>query len=196
MSSNAKVQLTSTSGAAVYADSSPAPIADLNGRDGWLFKKTSGAEKFNYYIWSQGSHALRLGDLHSVFMVGAVDTYTNVASVPFIVIYTKMTGSGDAGAWYHSRISYSIESSEVINLGEMVHFYSHHRSTITHNGYRQVPLDVEIKTGEALPTEEILYITLHSDSGSANDTSILIANCGYVSNHLNPQYLNLELNSN
>jgi|TARA_R110002033_G_scaffold164073_1_gene201314 hypothetical protein len=195
MSYNAKVQLTSTSGTAVIADSSPAPIPDLNGRDGWLYQKSSGAEKFNYYIWGQGSHALRLGDLNNVYMVGAVDTYTNVASVPFIVIYTKMTGSGDAGAWYHSRISYSIDSSQVINLGEIVQFYSHNRSTSSINGYRQVPLNVEIKTGEALPTEEILYITLHSDSGGANDTSILISKCGYVSNHLNPQYLNLELSS-
>ena len=76
MSYNAKVQLTSTSGTAVIADSSPAPIPDLNGRDGWLYQKSSGAEKFNYYIWGQGSHALRLGDLNNVYMVGAVDTYT------------------------------------------------------------------------------------------------------------------------
>lgn len=195
MAYNAKVQLSSSSGIAVYADSSPAPIPDLNGRDGWLYQKTSGAEKFNYYIWSQGSHALTLENLDTIYMVGAVDTYTSVASVPFIVVYTKMTGSGDAGAWYHSRISYSIDSNQVINLGEIVQFYTHHKKPSTINGYRQVPLHNEIKTGDALPSEEVLYITLHSDSGGADNTSILISHAGYVSNHLNPQYLNLELSS-
>lgn len=195
MSYNAKVKLTSTEGAIVYADTLPIPTADRNGRDGWLFTKTTGVEKFNYYIWSQGSRAMRLKDLKSVYMVGSVDTYTDIKSIPFIVVYTKPTGSGDAASWYHSKIAHVIADTETINLGEIVYFHTH--SILSPSGtYRHVALNVEIKTGEALPDEEILYITIHSDSGAANNTAILISQCGYRTNHkVDPQYLDLQLNS-
>ena len=48
---NNKINASSAEGVAVYADSSPAPTGDPNGRKGWYFKKTSGAEKFNYYLY-------------------------------------------------------------------------------------------------------------------------------------------------
>tara|TARA_R110002073_G_scaffold122086_2_gene265077 strand:+ start:30 stop:620 length:591 start_codon:yes stop_codon:yes gene_type:complete len=196
MSYNAKVQLTSNEGMAIYADSSPAPMPDLNGRDGWLFKKTSGAEKFNYYYWAEGSRALTLADIQSHYIVASVDTYTNIQSVPFIVIYTKPTGVGDAGAFYHSKIAYTISRSEIVNLGEIVQYYTHLSRPFTINGYRQVPLSIEIKTGDALPTEEILYMTIHSDSAAADNCSILVSRAGYITRHTTPQFLNLELNSN
>tara|TARA_R110000764_G_scaffold34621_3_gene77251 strand:+ start:176 stop:775 length:600 start_codon:yes stop_codon:yes gene_type:complete len=195
--SNSQVKLTSASGVAIYADSLPAPTADLNGRDGWLYTKTSGAEKFNYYIWSQGSKPLRLRELRSVSMVASVDTYTDVASVPFVVIYTKPTGVGDEQPWYHSKISHSFHNqSSVIMLGERVQFYTHQILPSESYGVRRISLPVEIKSGDALPDEEILYITVQSDSAGANNTQILISDCGIETNHQERIQIRLKLDGN
>lgn len=192
---NSKVKVTSASGVAIFADSSPAPEADLNGRAGWLYTKGTGAEKFNYYVWSQGSRPITLGEIKSLSMVGSVDTYTNGASVPFIVVYTKATGVGDAGVWYHSRISYSIDATQVIMLGEKVQFYHSHSHPGINYGVRQIPLNTIITDGDAVSTEEILYITLHSDSGGADNTQILISNFGFETTVKNIE-INLELDGN
>lgn len=195
--SNAEIKRSSTEGTAVIADSSPAPTADTNGRDGWLYKKSSGAEKFNYYLWAQGSKPLRLRDLRSVYMVASVDTYTNVTSVPFVVIYTKPTGVGDAAVWYHSKIAYTIHQQTThIMLGEKVQFYTHQIIPTDNYGYRQISLPIEIKTGDALPDEEILYITLHSDSSAPNNTTILVSDFGLETNHTERISLKMKLNGN
>lgn len=194
---NSQVKLTSNAGIAVYADTLPVPTADLNGRDGWLYKKTAGAEKFNYYVWSQGSKPLRLRDLRSVYMIASVDTYTDAASVPFVVIYTKPTGVGDQQPWYHSKITHSFHSqSSEIMLGERVQFYTHELLPSDDYGVRRISLPIETKTGEALPSEEILYITLHSDSGSAANTQILISDCGIETNHQQRIQIRLKMNGN
>ncbi len=195
--SNAEIKRTSTEGTMVIAGSLPVPTADNNGRDGWLFTKTAGAEKFNYYLWSQGSKPLRLRDLRSVYMVASVDTYTNVTSVPFVVVYTKPTGVGDAGAFYHSRISYTIhDQSTNIILGEKVQFYTHQILPTDNYGYRQISLPIEITDGDALPAEEILYITLHSDSSAPNNTQILVSDFGFETNHTERINLRMKLNGN
>ena len=193
---NSKIKLSSSSGVAVYADSSPAPTADLNGREGWLFTKTTGAEKFNYYLWAQGSRALRLRDLRNIFMVASVDTYTSISSVPYIVIYTKPTGVGDAGAFYHSKITHTIDSSQTVMLGEKVQYYTHQQHPDVDYGYRNVSLPIETKTGDALPDEEILYITVHSDSGSADNTQILISDFGFETNHFERITMKVKLDGN
>ena len=190
---NSKVKRSSTAGTAVIADTAPAPTADNNGREGWLYTKTAGAEKFNYYLWSQGSHAITLGRLHTIYMVASIDTYTNTSSVPFIVVYTKPTGVGDQAVWYHSKIIYAIDTSQIIMLGEKIQLYTHRLPPNAFFGCRQVPLNVEIKEGDALSTEEILYITLHSDSAGANNTQILVSDFGFETNHQNKIEIKLKL---
>ena len=184
---NSKVKRSSTEGTAIIAGTLPAPTADNNGREGWLYTKTTGAEKFNYYLWSQGSHAITLGRLHTIYMVASIDTYTN------IVVYTKPTGVGDAQPWYHSKIVHAIDSSQIIMLGEKIQLYSHTLPPNAYYGYRQVPLNIVIKDGDALNTEEILYITLHSDSAGANNTQILISDFGFETNHQNKIDIRLKL---
>ena len=194
---NCEVKRTSAEGTLIIAGSIPPPTADLNGREGWLYTKTAGAEKFNYYLWSQGSRALRLRDLSSVYMIASIDTYTNVSSVPFIVIYTKPTGIGDQEPWYHSKIAYTINiNSTIIMLGEKVQFYTHQVLPLDNQGYRRIPLPIEIKSGDALPDEEILYITIHSDSAAANNTQILISDFGFETNHQDKIQIRLKMNGN
>ena len=167
---NNNILLTSPPNA-VYADSMPVPTADINNRPGWLFKKTAGAEKFNYY--SQGSHPITLGDIKSLSSNLVIDTWTNGQSAPFFVVYTKPTGVGDAGAWYHSKRAYALEASKKILLGESINLYAIADPVYTYNCDRHVKLGAIVDTGTPLDSEEILTITLQSDSSSAINTQIL-----------------------
>lgn len=177
---NGFVKLTG-SGPSVYADSSPAPTADLDDREGWLYSKSSGAEKFNYYIYGEGSHPITLGNLKSVFFSASVDNYINGASVPFVVIYTKMTGSGDSGSFYHSRVSYSLVPNHKnnIQIGELCLFKCINNPVNIHSTYRNIHLSDKIVTGDGASSEEILFISIHSDSSAADTTKILVQDAGF-----------------
>lgn len=193
-SHNGFVKLTGPSGPSVYADTLPVPTADNNSRDGWLYSKSSGTEKFNYYIYGQGSHPITLSQLHNVFFSGAVDNYINGASVPFVVVYTKPTGAGDAGAWYHSKVAYALGNNHLnnIQLGELCFFTCINQPKNIPNNYRNINLSNKIVTGDALGTEEILTISIQSDSGAANTTQILIQDAGFQT-HDNRVSRNIKL---
>lgn len=183
---NNKINAGSAEGMAVYAGSSPAPTADPNGRKGWYFKKTGGAEKFNYYLYAQGNRALKLKDIKEYYFVGSIDTWTNGSSSPFIVIYTKPLGDGnDAPAgWYRTKIVYMINSnSELVQLGVRTQF-STLKATNTKYPYSQTHLSLTDIVGLNNPDEEILTMSVHSDSAGADNTTILISHFGYcLHNH-------------
>ena len=175
------VKLGSPASNLVFADSKP-PIADEDGRDGWLFKKTaSDTAKFNYYLYSQGSHAFTLGQIDMIFMTGSVDVWDNISSCPFIIVYTKPTGVGDHEVWYHSKVLYTLDATKKINLGETVNFYAITNPNLN-NGFRDIKLETKTTSGDGLDAEEILYITVHSDSSSLINTKILLSNIGYSLN--------------
>ena len=179
------ILLTSPSGVGFYADTMPIPTTDTNNSPGWLFTKTAGTEKFNYYCYSQGSKPITLGHLRSVHFSGAVDNYVSNASVPFFVVYTKPTGVGDAGLWYHSKVAYAISNVADIQLGELCYFYGGEKPTDITSSYRHIFLNNIIIEGDALPAEEILYMSVHSDSGAADTTKILISDMGFETNNGN-----------
>jgi hypothetical protein len=189
---NNNILLTSESGIGVYADSSPVPTADINNRQGWLFKKTvAGTGKFNYYYYSQGSHAITLGDIKSLISNLTIDHWTDIQSAPFFVVYTKPTGVGDAGAWYHSRRAYSLEATNKILLGESINMYAISEPNYTYNDQRLVKCGGIVTTGTALDSEEILTISLHSDSGAAVNTQILVRSLGVELTDGTHTYFNL-----
>jgi hypothetical protein len=182
---NDKVKLSSTGGLAVQADSSPSPTVDADDREGWLFKKVaSDASKFNYYIYGSvgSSHPFTFADLKSVHMCCSVDSWANSASVPIINVYSKPTGSGDSGAFYHSRKDYSIKSTHKIIAGEHINLYVGDRPELS-NDNRSIPLETLTSNGTCSGTEEILYIVVGSDSGSLINTQILMTEAGYNLNN-------------
>ncbi len=182
---NDKVKIDSAGGIAVQADST-SPIVDEDNRDGWLFKKeASDTSKFNYYIYGSvgSSHPYTFSDLKSVYMCCSVDSWENSASVPIINVYSKPTGSGDAGSFYHSRKDYAINmSNQKINAGEHINLYIGDRPELK-NDNRNIPLESIISNGDCLGTEEILYIVVGSDSGSLINTKILVSEAGYNLNN-------------
>lgn len=155
-----------------------APIADPDERPGWLFiKAIADTAKFNYFFYGEGNTAITLDDLTSIYSNVTIDNYQGPNSLPFFVVYTKLTGVGDAGAWYHSKILYTLTTNEKILLGEPIQLYSGSKpNNNTH--IRQVECNVKTVTGDGAGDEEIYTITIHSDSGSPAATQILVSSVG------------------
>ena len=176
---NGRVVIGTASGLSV-AGGEQAPTTDPDGRNGWLFiKALAGTAKFNYFYYGQGNKAITLGELTGLHANITVDNYQSTSSIPFFVVYTKPTGVGDAGVWYHSKIAYTIDATETIMLGEDIEMYSLGKTTINHKHKRMVSFNTTIVTGDALLTEEILTISIHSDSSAPASTQILVTNVGY-----------------
>lgn len=174
-----KVSLSSTGALSVYADTMPAPIADDNGRKGWLWEKAGGVEKLNYYFYGEGRFPVTLAELENVYCIASVDTYTNSSSVPFFVIYTKMQGDGqDGGSWYRSKISYSIATNAQITLGMRTQF-SIHSNPLPSYPLEHVVCNRTTVVGPNDPSEEILTLSVHTASDAPVGTKVLISYVGY-----------------
>ena len=176
---NRKVKLTSPSGVALYADSSPAPTLDLDDRAGWLWTKVvADTTKFNYYFYGQGNTAFKVSDIESLNAVISIDTHPSIVSVPFFIVYTKPTGVGDYAAWYHSKFIYTMDAGQIIDLGEKISMWSGNKGA-NNNDYRSVGFNTILTNGDANTNEEILFISIQSDSASLITTKILIESLGY-----------------
>jgi hypothetical protein len=179
---NDKVKLSSVGGMAVIADSSPSPAKDLDDRAGWVWEKLySDTTKFNYYMYGAtgSSHPWTLGDFKSGHMSCSIDKWDNISSCPHVVVYTAITGNGDAGSWYHSRRSYALNTSNhKIVVGEHINLYCKDKPDFK-NDNRSIPLESITDTGDCLDTEVIAAISVHSDSAALINTKILVSEMGY-----------------
>ena len=179
---NDKVKIDSAGGGAVQSDSSPLPTADADDREGWLFKKPAGdTSKFNYYIYGAtgSSHQFKFKDVKGLHMCCSIDKWDNTASIPFMHVYSKATGVGDAGAFYHSKKDFAINmTKEKILVGEHITLYNGLKPELA-NKNRLISLDNVILHGECNDDEEILFIVVASDSGSLIHTQILMTEAGY-----------------
>ena len=168
-----KVKIGTSQGLSVSADSSPAPFADPDDRAGWLFQKTfPGSDKFNYYFYGEGSQPFTVSQLNAMSAVIRIDNYQGISSVPFFAVYTKPTGVGDAGAWYHSRRTYMMDLPRTVLLGERVCAWS--LKEPESNGIRKISFQRASTVGDYAPSEEILTISIGSDSNAPQNTQILV----------------------
>lgn len=174
---NFQVKLGSAGATALKADTIPEPVADPNGRPGWSYTKVASGEggggvgandKFNYYFYSGLYETMKLKDVLSMSFLGSIDNWTGVANqAPFFMIYTKMTGSNDAGSWYHSKHAYVLNTAtNLIRTGEKCQFYCLSKPVHKHADARLVEFRTRIDTGTYDPEGEVLAMTLHSDSAA------------------------------
>ena len=166
---NFQFKLGSASATAIQADSMPSAMADANGRPGWSYTKVSGAEKFNYYFYSGTYEQMKMKHVKSMFYCGSIDAWTGQGNeAPFFILYTKMKGDGtDAGAFYHSKHAFVLHSaSQLIRAGEKCLFYCLEPPKEQFDGVRKVPFRHRIDTGNYDPENEVLFMTLQSDSGA------------------------------
>tara|TARA_R110000787_G_scaffold145653_1_gene259471 strand:- start:1323 stop:1937 length:615 start_codon:yes stop_codon:yes gene_type:complete len=174
---NFQAKLGSMGSASIIADSSPQPMPDENGRPGWSYTKMMGAEKFNYYFYSGAYENTKLRDIKGVWFVGAVDHWTNKASeLPWFVVYTKPTGVDDA-SWYHSAVRHQISKhGNIIRAGERCLWKVGFPDVIV-EGARVLKMDTTNVVGDYNEDDEILAISLHSNSG-ATAMSCYVENMG------------------
>jgi hypothetical protein len=174
--SNYSAKLGSIGSMAIVADSNPQPMPDENGRIGWSWTKMSaGSEKFNYYYYAGTHESVKVKDVTSLYFCGSIDKWTDATSeAPFFVIYTKMKGDGsDAGTWYHSRHAFVLhKGSQLIRAGEKCLFYCLGEPIDDLGGARKIPFKTRVDTGGYDIEDELLFVTLQSDSGADAGASV------------------------
>ena len=164
----AQVLLTSAGGTAVKADTDLIVQEDPEHRMGWNLTNSVAGTKFNLYYFNGTQEIITLNQIQSVYFKGFVNVNSEASSIPFIHIYTKPTGSGDAGPWYHSKIDYLYNSDSIIGIGEECLFYGEGEPKTKFTN-RHISLNNKVVTGDGEPSEEILYIAVSSDSGATQD---------------------------
>lgn len=128
--------------ASVYADGSPpVPIPSIRyGYQGWYYTNsdawvnTSPAvrNKINWYLLPNNSGAT-VGNLRYIRFNLRV---FNATSIPYLMVYTQATGSGDAGGWYKSKRTYVTNSGGTLTNNTNYSFY------MNWNGYSIAPFTV------------------------------------------------------
>lgn len=164
----------------VYADASPpVPIPLLRyGYQGWYYTNSdawvnpapSVRNKINWYLLPNSATAT-VGDLRYVRL--NLHLFSRV-STPFLTVYTKATGTGDAGGWYKSKRTYVVANAAVNNNTNYCFYinwngYSVAPFTVAHNN---VALSLTTVGGGgavgAFDSSEVLFAySIGTDSGSA-----------------------------
>tara|TARA_R110000803_G_scaffold124302_1_gene192103 strand:+ start:12001 stop:13005 length:1005 start_codon:yes stop_codon:yes gene_type:complete len=180
-SSKGKTQILLANSAMIWADSTPAPTIDSNHRKGWYYTNTSTNDKTNIYFFDGVQETIRVQDLNSIWAKVSIDNFNSLQHLPHFVVYTKPTGDGDAGPWFHSKFTYTFDSDVIIGIGEEVIIHSLNNPNVSFD-CRLISMPNVVIVGDGLPEEEILYITIHTDSGAtAGEVKILFSNLGFQS---------------
>jgi hypothetical protein len=201
MEPNFEYRLGSTGAMAIQADSQPIAMSDENGRSGWSYTKISGAEKFNWYIYSGAHENMTVGDVDSLYFVGSIDAWSDATSeLPFWNVYTKMKMDGsDAGSWYGSRITYTLhKDSQLVRSNEKCIFYALDQPDDTFSGMRKIPMMSRIVTGVYNPEDEILTVSLGSDSGATQCSvyaETIGMDCSSFGRRVGKNYIKMKLSS-
>lgn len=176
---SAQALLGSAGATTILGDSTITPTADPENRDGWNFVNSVASTKFNLYYFNGTQEIITLADISSVFAKVYINNFADLSGAPFFHIYTKPTGSGDAGAFYHSRIDYEIDSSVIVGIGEQVILWGENKPNTPCNN-RLIQLKNKTVNGDGAGTEEVLYITLSSNSGATiNTKNITVTSMGF-----------------
>ena len=194
MNFTGKIYSDSSGGLAVRADSSLTASIDPDNRSGWLFEKSvANTNKFNLYYWGQGNRPKTPAHIRSLKAIVSIDNYQSVQSLPFFVVYTKPKGDGsDDQPWYNAKRAFTLTTSEDIEVGQKIEMYAKH--VPKDKGVRQVQFNNTVDSGTFNESDEILYITIQSDSAAPANTKILIEALGIdfrVDGNNNDIYLEL-----
>lgn len=158
---NGSVLLGTAYATALQADSVPLAVADPQGRPGWYYTNTALGNKMNWYFYDGTSNNLTYSELNQLTCVMTCDgaAPSGVINVPFFVIYTK-TGK--------TVIYQSSSSIEYIRGQKVLFYFSADAFSYPQNPdqLREVACPILESPSRPIPgpNEEILYITVHSDS--------------------------------
>ena len=164
---NGSILLGSPQATALQANSVPLATADtVNHREGWYYKNEEAGNKISWYIYDGTAKNLTFGELTQLTCTMAIDG----THPPYFAVYTKGTEHG----WYGKRVIYQNQASINYIMGQKCLIYY----SATAFNYPQNPLQLREIASPILvsasdvpaPTDEVLYITLQSDSSFAPDS--------------------------
>jgi len=160
----------------IQADSTITPTPASPIFDGWGVINTVAGTKINWYFYADIDDRFNrtLGSLNDMFF-SALSLGT---SQPFIVVFTKPLGDGnDAGSFFRSRLVYNVTNP--IYTGSVLYYLN--EKPVNLKNYPTQELVAGTVQGNALETEEILYISLHTNSAAAIGTvQMAISGFGYI----------------
>jgi hypothetical protein len=143
--------------------------------DGWYYKKVANDtvnRKINWYVGSDTN--MLVSDLKQIYF----ETHLiNKTGLPFITVYTKPTGTGDAASWFKSARTFElINPSLVSTLTNNTPYCFHYKFdsnasdpfSYNHSNKLMSPSDVVANIrGSFLPTEQVLFFSFGTNSGAA-----------------------------
>jgi len=168
----------------VYADASPpfgVPDSVLNGTgyNGWYFANKSAGSKVNWYLPSKSS-VMTVKSLKGLYL-----QFLNVAGTeaPFIAVYTKPTGSGDAFPnFFKSRRTYTVQGSLASNTAYLAVANLGANSLPESYGTTLKTLATSTTAGTYDENEIVAFFAVNSNSGaSVNNVDFVLSKMGVVS---------------
>jgi hypothetical protein len=167
-------QIPYEQGASIWADSTPTPIENFNSPNGWIYQNAEAGNAMNLFYFNGNNETKTLSQV-----VGQYAVVSNLASVlnnkMILVVYTK------GSPFFTTRITHSPPSSVNMVAGGKYLLYW---GAVPDDIFPELPrlnfTDITT-TGPAVGTEEILSVSLNSDSGaSVGSVVILIESLGVV----------------
>jgi hypothetical protein len=158
---------------------------------GWRYTNAVEGGASNLYFYGLGinnafQRTIEVSDLKNFFVKGRILNLINTNSIPFVSIYTRPTGSGDAGSFFKSRITYRIAQTPLAPAEEFVMFFERDEAGagLNSNVFRNVARKnmVEIaRLGAGLDTEQVFLLSINTDSGaSPNTVEVVYSGAGYT----------------
>jgi hypothetical protein len=158
-------------------------IKNAAGLDGWYYKNggpssgegtaEDGGRKVNWYLPSP-SDASGVATGASLVELNMCLRLINKSSPPFITVYTKLRATGNAASWYHARYTYIVNDTSSLENNTNYLFTARiapGSAVGRFAGFKKVNLTLDTFSSTAnatlLPNDEILAITIGSDSSAA-----------------------------
>lgn len=155
----------------------PSSISEL-GYDGWYYNKTLNDtvnRKINWYFAPDVN--MTVADLYQIFFE---INLIKPNKIPFITVYTKPTGTGDASSWYKSSRTFEVLNTTLNANTSYCCYYKFDAKAVTpfsfnHTAQSMSQSDVvaNIK-GSFAPTEQVMFFSFGTDSSAGVGTVELI----------------------
>jgi hypothetical protein len=172
-----------TEGASVWADSTPIPTVNVLNPNGWLYTNTNAGNAMNLFYFNGANEIRTLGEVSGQYAVVS-NLSTTINNKMIFAIYTKSGSS-----FFTTRITHSQPSGgDMIAGGKYLLFWGDAPSDLYPNLPRIDLTDVNT-IGPANPLEEVLAVSLNSDSGAAaGGLSVSVEVLGVLFNSVSRSY--------
>jgi hypothetical protein len=162
---------------AIYADgrpmiATPSSVINTYAINSWYFINSFASNnKINWYI--PPDNGMLVSDILGLYLRFLNLSTTSNDNTMFLTVYTKLQASGNYGSWYHSAITYTLDSSiqPTINTNYTM-FMNVSGSCPNPSYYASSLVDMEISSvnpnprGTYAPTDEILAFAISTNSTS------------------------------